>query len=374
MTEQKIDAILEQEGFPKVSLTMPTHVTGEEIKQGPIRLKNIIKKAHEELLKKGLKKKQADELLAPAEELLSQPRFWTHQKKGLVIYAAKDYFEVVQIPYDVRENSYVNDHFLITPILPLVSLNGTFSVLAVSRQNARLLSCTRNEVHDITPEDAETSIDVYLEEAPEKELQFHTGASGNDAMFFGHGSKKEEKRNVLEAYFRLLEKSITAEMKKSNEPLILIGLEDNLSIYKKTNSYNRMMDETITVNPDEMSNLQLKDHGWEEIKKHFLKEMYQSLEQFSEQGDGKVSNNMVEIIESTVMGKSKTIFIAENESKFGFYDADNHEVHFTDEEGDNVVDLMNWLAIKGRETGSNVYLLPKEEMPTQATVAAEYRF
>lgn len=374
MNEQKVDAILEQKGFPKVSISMPTHVTGEEIKQGPIRLKNLIKNAHEELLKKGLKKMKADEILAPAEDLLSKPKFWTHQQKGLVLYAADDYFEVIQIPYTVSENAYVNDHFLITPVLPMISLNGTFSVLAISRQNARLLRCTRNEVNDITPDDAETSMDVYLEEAPEKELQFHTGASGDDAMFFGHGSKKEERMNVLHAYFRQLEKSITAEMKKNSEPLVLIGLEDNLAIYKKANDYNRVMDDTITVNPDEMSNLQLKDQGWEVIKKHFLKEMYHSLDQFSEKDNEKVSNNMVDIIENTVMGKSKTIFIAENESKWGFYDADNHEVHFTDEEGEEAVDLLNWLAIKGRETGSNVYLLPKEDMPTQATVAAEYRF
>lgn len=374
VSDKTVDAILEKNGNPLVTITLPTHKKGEEIKQDPIRFKNLIGETIEKLKNRGMKQAEAEEFMSEASKLLDQPRFWTHQDHGLVAYIAKDFFEYYKVPYSVKEKAYLNSHFLITPLLPMVSMDGTFSVLAVSRKNPRLLHCTRNEVTDITPAEAPKGVSEYLEEAPEKELQFHTGAEGTDAMFFGHGGGEEDKKIVVEQYFRELEKEITNELKQRNEPLVLIGLEDNLSFYKKINNYNRVIDHTVDGNPDELSSMQLKDEGWKEIKTYFLKDMYSSLEQFSEKDNEKVSNNLAEIVESTVMGKSKTIFISQGESRWGRYDDSTHEVHFTDSPEEDDVELLNWLASKGRETGSKVYILPKEEMPIKATVAAEFRF
>ena len=172
-----------------------------------------------------------------------------------------------------------------------------------------------------------------------------------------------------------LKKAITAELKKENNPLVLIGLEDNLAFYKSINDYNRTVDHTIDANPDDMKDHDLKENGWEKIQGYFLKDMYNSLDQFSENMiNSKVSNNLTEVIESTVMGKSKTIFITMGDDRWGQYDEEAHEVHLTDKPSNGDVDLLNWLAVKGLETGSNVYILPRDEMPMKSTVAAEFRF
>lgn len=365
---------MEKNGNPLISVTMPTHRKGEQIKQDPIRFKNLLNTVSEKLSERGMKQADIDDLLKPAKELLEKPIFWSHQDHGLVAYLAKDYFSYFQLPYEVEEKAYVNTHFLITPILPMVSMDGKFNVLAISRKNARLLRCTRNEAVDITPEDATTDVDDYLEVAQEKELQFHTGAEGGRAMFFGHGSGDETQRAVLEAYFRELEKSITAELKKENNPLVLVGLEDNLASYKSINSFRRTVENTLNINPDDLKDADLREQGWKVIQNFFLKDMYQSLDHFGEQGNEQVSNNLSEVIESTVMGKSKTIFISKGENRWGHYDEESHQVHLTDKPANGDVDLLNWLAIKGRETGSKVYLLPRDEMPMKSTVAAEYRF
>jgi len=376
VSEKTVDEILEKNGNPLVSITMPTHKKGEEVKQDPIRFKNLLKNVSEDFEKRGLKQAEIDTLLKPANDLLENPRFWTHQDHGLVVYLAKNHFNYYKLPYTVEEKAYVNTHFLITPILPMVSMDGTFNILTVSRSKPRLLSCTRNEAWDITPEDSPGSVDEYLEVTPEKELQFHTGAEGTDAMFFGHGAGAgdEDRRIVIEQYFRELEKSITEKCKKQNDPLVLIGLEDNIAFYKSINSYGRTMDEIIDANPDELKDAELKDRGWDIIKRYFLKDMYSSLDQFSEHNSEKVSNNISDVIESTVMGRAKTIFITRGEDRWGHYDEEKHEVHLTDDPSNGDVDLLNWLAVKGRETGSKVYMLPRDQMPMKATVAAEFRF
>ena len=374
VSERTIRELINEQGEHLVTITLPTHEKGEESKQDPIRFKNLLAEAEKKLRERVNKNGYAEKFLKPAKELLDTPMFWSHQKDGLAVYITEDSFYTYKLPYEVKEQVYVNDHFLITPLLPMTSMDGTFTVLAASRKNVRLLRCTRNTVHNITPPGIETSVADYLEVDPQKQLQFHSGATGQSAMYFGHNANEEDKMVVVEAFYREIENEITKVMKDSNDPLILVGLVENTSLYEKLNDYNRLVDEKVNYNPDELSDKEVRDKGWDVVKHYFLTDMYQYIEKFSEYGEDRVSNNLAEIIESTVMGKSEAIFISRNETKWGKYDEDNHTVHYSNEPTEDDVELLNWLSIKGYKTGSKVYVIPKEEMPLRSTVAAEFRF
>lgn len=372
--EKTIHELIDHDSELSVTITLPTHKTGEESKQDPIRLKNLLSQAKESIQNRNNKNGYADKLLKPAAALLDKPMFWAHVDNGLAIYISENKFDIFKLPYNVKEQVFVGDQFLITPLLPMTSLDGTFVVLAVSRQNIRLLRCTRDGQRDITPDGISTSVADYLEVDPEKQLQFHTGAQGQKALYFGHNANEEDKMIVVEQFFREVEREVTPVLKELGDPLILIGLADNINLYRKINNYNRLQDNVIKRNPDELSDKDLRSKGWEIVQKYFLSDMYSSLENFSKLSDDRFSNNLGEIVEATVMGKSSTIFISKGESKWGFYDEENHTVQYTSNPNGNDVELLNWLSITAFKRGSKVYMLPKEEMPAHATVAAEFRF
>ena len=374
VSEKTIRELINQKGENFITITLPTHVKGEETKQDPIRFKNLLSEAEEKLEDRLSENGSAEDILKPAIDLLDQSMFWSHQKNGLAVYITEDSFNMYKLPYDVSEQVYVNDHFLITPLLPMTSMDGSFCVLAASRKNIRLLRCTRNIVHDITPPDIERSVSDYLEVDPQKQLQFHTGAKGQSAVYHGHNASEEDKMVVVEAFYRNIEEYITTFLNDLDDPLIIVGLVENANLYEKVNSYHRVVEDKVNHNPDELSNKELRDKGWSVVKDYFLSEMYQSLDKFSEYTEDKVSNNLGEIIESTVMGKSQTIFISRGETKWGKYDEENHTVHYSNQPNGEDVELLNWLSIKGFKTGSKVYVLPKDDMPVHSTVAAEFRF
>lgn len=374
VSEKTINELINQDGEIFVTITLPTHKKGEESKQDPIRFKNLLNEAHQKLSTKLSGTVNIDKFLKPAKELLEKPLYWSHLDRGLVVYITENSFRVHKLPYLLKEQVFVNDHFLITPMLPMTSMDGTFNLLAVSRQNLRLLECNRNEVNEITPGDSSTSVDDYLEVDPEKQLQFHSGSKGQKAVYFGHNANEEDKMIVVEMYLREVEKEITPLLNQSQNPLILVGLAENLNLYKKVNSYSRLLDNELQKNPDELSDKKLKDEGWNIIKNHFLADMYRSLDKYGASSSEIYSNNLGEIVEATVMGKSNTIFIAKDEQKWGFYDEENHTVQYSNNNNPYDVELLNWLSITGFKTGSKVYMLPKEEMPARSTVAAEFRF
>ncbi len=374
VSEKTIQELIEKKSDVSVTITLPTHKKGEESKQDPIRFKNLLSEASEKIKEYNSKNGFADSLLKQARQLLDKPLFWSHLDKGLAVYVSENRFDVYKLPYEVEEQVFVNNHFMITPLLPMTSMDGSFSVLAVSRQNIRLLRCTRNEVQDITPSEIPLSIEDYIEIDPEKQLNFHSGSRGQKAVYFGHGANEEDKLIVVEGFYREIEKEITRVIKQYDDPLILTGLTENIGIYKKVNSYNRVLDEVVKRNPDELTDKELKDKGWEIIQTFFLGDMYKSLENLKKSTNDKVSNNLGEIVEATVMGKSQTIFISKGEKKWGFYDEVNHTVQYSNNPNGKDVELLNWLSITAFKTGSKVYILPKEEMPIRSTVAAEYRF
>lgn len=374
VSEKTISELINQNGEVFVTIALPTHKKGEESKQDPIRFKNLLTEASQKLAKKISGNGNIEKLLKPAKELLDKPLYWSHLDRGMAVYITEDSFRVYKLPYSVEEQVFVNDHFLITPLLPMTSMDGTFNLLTVSRQKLRLLQCTRNEVTDITPDHITTSVDDYLEVDPEKQLQFHSGSRGQKAVYFGHNANEEDKMIVVEMYFREAEKEITSILNKSQNPAVLVGLAENLALYRKINSYSRVLENDVQTHPDELSEKILRDNAWDIIKNHFLADMYRSLENYSESSTEKYSNNLGDIVEATVMGKSNTIFIAKDEQKWGFYDKENHTVQYSNNSNDEDVELLNWLSITGFKTGSKVYILPKEEMPTRSTVAAEFRF
>ena len=81
-TRSDLNALMEAAPPLGVSIFLPTHVRGREIRQDPIRLKNLAAEAREKLGAAGVGPAEADALLAPAMALVDDYVFWQHQAKA----------------------------------------------------------------------------------------------------------------------------------------------------------------------------------------------------------------------------------------------------------------------------------------------------
>ncbi|MGM0506953.1 MAG: hypothetical protein ACQER4_07180 [Bacteroidota bacterium] len=374
MKKETLDRLVQSREAINLTLTLPTFKKGEEVQQNPIRFKNLLNEAESELEQAGCSKQEVEQWLREPRQQLGDLHFWNHTDRGLVLYLNESTYEIFQLPYDLPEQVYVQDHFLITPLIPMVSLSGSWSMLAISPKNLRLIRCTRDEVFNITPNDIFTSMENFLDKKPEAHLQFHTGTSGKEAMFFGHGGKDEDGKAVLRKYLHGVEESVTRTLNQSGEPLLLAGTEEVAAIYRSMNKYGRLLDPVVTGSTDERSDQELRDAGWSWIQDQFLKEMHQSLSKLDKADGDRFTNHLGTIIESTVMGRTDTLFLAMGEQAWGEYDVEANTVHYRNGDHRGATELMNWTAIQAMEKGARVYVLPKEEMPDAASALALFRF
>ncbi len=377
ITRDDILGLAKQQNDVSISIYLPTHRKGEEVQQDPIRLKNLLAEAQEQLKDKNVADKRIEKLLEEPRKLLDQPSFWRHNDKGLALFISEEDFEYYRIPHSFGERVMISDHFLITPLIPMISLEGSFCVLALSQKNIRLLKARRDSVEVIELQDAPESLEEFLKyDVNEDHLQHHSGQGANaQAIFHGHGGASETNTQEIINYLKAVENEVTSVMRKRNDPLILAGVDEAVAEYRKVNHYSRLIEQTVSENPDPKSNEEIRDEGWKIIQSYFLQDMYNDIKRFGDlSGSEKQSDNLTNIVEAAYYGKVESLFVPVGEHSWGWFDEERDVVHHSTTPKDGEHDLINMAAIKTLTQSGNVYALNRDEMPNEAPIAAIFRY
>ena len=147
-----------------ISIFMPTFRTGAESQQNQIRFRNLLRTAEEKLLAGGLRPQEIKRLLEPAQALPGNVLFWRRQSDGLALFLSADLFRSFCLPesFDELDRRYA-DNFHIKPLLPLLSGDRRFYILALSQKEIRLLEGTGQNVQEIELESVPKSLAEALQ-------------------------------------------------------------------------------------------------------------------------------------------------------------------------------------------------------------------
>jgi hypothetical protein len=365
-----------------VSIFMPTHQVGQETQQGPIRLKNLLREAEEHLEAVGLRAPEARARLRPASRLVQDGLFWQRQSDGLAIFVSSEVFRHYRLPLDFAELVVVTDRFHVKPLLPLLSGDGRFFVLALSQDEVRLLLGSRYSVGEVDLEGVPGSLAQALRfDDPERRLQFHTasgpsgGKGSRPAMFYGQGAPSGDQKSDILRYFQKLDTGIQALLAGEQAPLVLAGVDYLLPLYREANTYPHLIGEGIEGNPDNLSAQELHRQAWPVVGPCFLEEREMAAKRLRQLADtGGVSDNLAEIVPAAYHGRIDILFIATGLQRWGTFDPAKNKVrlHQDPEPGDQ--DLADFAAVQVLLHGGSVYAVEAKQMPVGASLAALLRY
>jgi len=125
--KSELEQLMRKEQQWCVSIYMPTHRTGVDAQQDPIRLKNLLGKAEKELSDRGIGRRDVQKMLDPVSKLLQDSDFWQHQSDGLAIFLTSNGIRRYRLPLNFEEFVTVMDRFHIKPLLPLFTGDGQFT-------------------------------------------------------------------------------------------------------------------------------------------------------------------------------------------------------------------------------------------------------
>ena len=377
-TKDDLKDLLEINQWPSISIYMPTQ-RAADTQQNSIRFKTLIQKSENTL--SDYQYKDAVKLLAPAKKLYNDIAFWNQRSDGLAMFIAPDFFKIFLLPHLFDELLVITRRFHLKPLMPVLSSNAHFFVLAVSQNNVRLLRCTLDSVEELETEALPASIHEFLKyDTEKKQLQFHTrvkeGGSGNrPAMFHGQGTGVDESKDNLFRFFKEIDKGLQDELRDETAPLIFAGVDHLFAIFKSKNSYNNLLGDAITGNPDELKADELKNRAWKIVEPLFRQEEQETAKRYINlRHTNSASWELNEIVPAAFYGRVDSLFVAKGVHSWGRFDPENNKVIVHVEKEPEDEDLLDLAAVHTIANGGQVFAVKPSDVPDKSLAAAVFRY
>lgn len=392
MDRQELAALAEQAGFPKISLYFPTHVKGREIQQDPIRLKNAVAQAAEELERAGWRGSDIDRLMAEARARTEYSDFWLHQGKALaVLMDGEGSTQFIKLPEETEELVVVGDRYYLRPLIRMFGSRDRGYLLAVTREMVALHEVTRRGMTRIKVEGMPENLDEIRELTEFQDaVHYHVNSRGSltrnrqggaEGMpqFHSLGPSPEGYEEVeLNEYLRRIANAVDDHLATygSSAPLALAAEPRTFGRLRQFVQHRWTLDEGLQLNPASLDETELQKRAWEVLSHDLDEDREAALDRLQAQigSDGTVQRDIAGLARAAIEGRLHAIFMEPRAHRWGHYDSERHTVDFAEEPGPGKEDLIDFIAVRTLQQGGAVYPLEPTEADRLGPVAGVLRF
>jgi hypothetical protein len=202
----------------------------------------------------------------------------------------------LRVPLDLPELAVVADRFHISPLLPLLTGDGHFFVLALSQHQIRLLEGTRDRLEEVHLPGVPLGVrDALQGREAQKQLQLYVADRGGVAargIFHGHGSAGDIQTERVLRYFRKVNRALREVLAGERAPMVLAAVEHLAPIWRKANTYPHLVDEVLPGSPEGLGMHQLHARAWAVVEPLFLQAQREAAARYDQlAGTGLTSQN-----------------------------------------------------------------------------------
>jgi hypothetical protein len=363
-SRMELDELMTAEVPVAVSIYLPTHLKGRDVRQDPIRLKNLIDRAAGELPAFGLRKPEIEALLAPAEDLIPVEEFWRHQDHGLGLFLAPGFCRVHKLPVDVEEAVHAGHRFHLKPLLPVLASDGRFFVLTLTEKRVRLFLGSKYRIAELdVPE---------LPRASEE----NAAATETDDQRAGEPPGETGKTQPVDS-LRRIETVVREFLAGDRAPLVLIAEPENDGYFRSISKLDNLVETAVHHNPEAFSADALHEMAYAIVRPLFDEATRQTLDRFrmlKGNFDPKGATAPSEVVKGARDSRVDTLLLVEGAALWGGVNGEGEitAVHDAPETGDE--DLAEVAAYFTLRNGGHVHHVGPEELPDGTVMAAVFRW
>jgi hypothetical protein len=383
VTAGEIQKLLKTQSSPCVSIYMPTHYANKEVRQDSIRLKNLLRKAEEQLTGWGMSSQDAQAYLTPALSFLDNSMFLEHQSHGASFFLSREGFQHYHVPLEMKELVTVGSRFHLMPLLPLLTQSDHFYILALSQKKLRLYDATLQSIREVDLKNVPTNIDAALQlDLTNKGRQYRvetgSGAAQRPGSYHGQGAGMdsiEHKKDILR-YFQMVDRALQAQVLPNDRPLmVLAGAEYELPLYREANTYPNLVDGGVATNPSGLDLKELHARGKEIIRPLLVQRQQAVINQYHGlMGTSRISESLEDILRAAHGGRVSVFLAPAGMERWGRFDAHTSQVELHSQYGPGDEDLLNVAAVQTLLHDGTVYVLQPDMMPDHRQAAAVFRY
>lgn len=356
--------ILDKDSSVRISIYMPTHRTAPDNRQDVILFKNLVSKLED----KGGYDVQVEKLRA----LEHNQDFWLHNLDSLGILMDNEDLVIYRLPIKVSEYMQVGERFYLKPLIKNFQFKQEYHVLGLARDHFRLYKGSNNDFKEVPIDDEDRLLTEVLGDVFDGNRLNVVSQGGGSGIFHGHGAKSEEVKKDTQKFFFHVDKFIRSNYSlKDKLPLILITPTENQSLFREQTNNEYLMKKEIARSYDD-----IKLENLHKVLSPVLDEIYNNkvsallAEYNTKINKGLAINKVEDAVKVINENRVKTLVLKAEKQVFGKIDVDNNTIEFLDQ-GE---DVLNHLAQLALATGSDVVILPADQMPDDTDLFAILRF
>ncbi len=384
IADDQLHALASHAGLYSVSIWMPAHRAGSEVRQDPIRLKNLLTEASEQLEAVGLKQAEARDRLEPLSRLLQDREVAQQPCEGLGLFVGDGTPHVVRLPAEVPELVVVAPHFHLKPLFAAPARDRRFYLLELSQNAVNLLRADRTDAETVELPDAPESFKHFLRfDDPERHVEFHSGTAGHQpaedrpAVYHGQGAAGDERleKKKLADYCKQIDEAVAKVIRDERAPLLLAATEPIQGIYRHVSSCRQLDRRGLTGNPKDVGREALHKKAVDLLADDFQQTLSAARDRYgAARGAGLADDDLGEVLRAGRLRAVDLLLVRDDESRWGRFDPDSGRMETHDERQAGDEDLLNTAAVLAFQGGADVHAVGSGQMPGDAPVAAAFRF
>ena len=191
----------------------------------------------------------------------------------------------------------------------------------------------------------------------------------------GSSSDKDKHDEYRLHYFSSVDHAVHAALKGQTAPLIPVGVESELALYGKVNTYPHLVAPGVHGSADALDGrevharaLELLESDPNDPRRKFLADYEKRV------GTGHASAHVQEIITAAHEGRVSHLFMQQNAHYDGTFDEARQKIKHHTDSLDTTVDLIDEAGIQTLSHGGEVMLVPGRLMPNGVPVCALFRY
>ena len=327
-------------------------------------------------IEQALPKGEREKLIGSLRESLKKVN--GEEKGTVVLLGSAELNEMVITAEALPATRTVTDSFALRSLLPAFQKVHDFYLLALSQKRTRLLHCTAIASTEVplsngTPSSLGESRNT---DKPDHLLDNRSSAGPSQGqmkgVMSGTGTEAENKPEFLHTFFAEIDRGVHQTLKDSGLPLILVGVESELAIYRKVNTYPLLGETGVLGSPDGFIGGEMHARALRALSTYVAPAMQKTLDDLDKLiGTGHASVHAADIVKAAHEGRVSHLFLQSAAEYLGNYDESRGK---TSHHGEDRHDLIEDAARQTVTHGGQITLLTGKQMPGGVPVCAVFRF
>jgi len=318
----------------------------------------LLNEAETQLVDRGLRRPQAEAILAATRAVPEENGAWRQGGRGLALFLAQDFQRAFHFSRELEPAVFVDDRFHLRPMLPLIDDEQRFFVLALTQDRVRLLEGDADGLHEVAvpglPENLHAALNASASgrgaPAPASE------SSQPQVVLQGEHGQSRAAKDDVQLFLRRVATAVDKFLAGERAPLVLATGIDNVPLWREASKYLHLVDDFVSGNPHDLTRPQLHAKAWA-LAEPALRRRRQWLHDrlLNAQSAGKASLDLQTVVPAAVGGRVEALFIDCSLPRWGRYDPAHHraEVHEQPQSGDE--DLVERAAAETLRHCGEVY-------------------